>query len=236
MKIIITMIIIIISLLFIAADVIISIKIKAKQRNLNQLNDNLNHLNDKINSTNKHLSDLQAKENDLNGILDVISATIKEAQIKIPSALQELHAAQDSLVIVQAQLKEGRQETASYEHLKGRLRELEDRVAAAQEEVSRLNTDEGAKKEILTALQSEENQLLAKIGNLKTEIDEQNTQLDQLKESYRQAIGLVGKVGEEGVRRIESFHLTSAQEKMLALLDEVVGLYPELREALMTVA
>lgn len=165
------MIIIIISLLFIAADVIISIKIKAKQRNLNQLNDNLNHLNDKVNSTNKHLSDLQAKENDLNGILDVISATIKEAQIKTPSALQELHAAQNDLVIVQAQLKEGRQETASYEHLKGRLRELEDRVAAAQEEVSRLNTDEGAKKEILTALQREENQLLAKVGDLKTEVD-----------------------------------------------------------------
>lgn len=56
-----------------------------------------------------------------------------------------------------------------------------------------------------------------------------------MKESYRQAIGLVGEGGETH-RIVETFHLTSAQEKLLALLDEVVGLYPELREALMTVA
>lgn len=59
-------------------------------------------------------------------------------------------------------------------------------------------------------------------------------ELDHLKESYRQAIGLVGSEG--SVRHVETFHLTSAQEKLLGLLDEVVGLYPELREALMTVA
>ena len=59
-------------------------------------------------------------------------------------------------------------------------------------------------------------------------------ELDHVRESYRQAIGLVG--GEGSVRHVEIFHLTSAQEKLLGLLDEVVGLYPELREALMTVA
>ena len=61
-------------------------------------------------------------------------------------------------------------------------------------------------------------------------------ELDHLKESYRQAIGLVG--GDAGsVRRVvETFRLTGSQEKLLGLLDEVVGLYPELREALMTVA
>ena len=61
-------------------------------------------------------------------------------------------------------------------------------------------------------------------------------ELDHVKESYRQAIGLVGGEGEGSVRHVETFHLTSAQEKLLGLLDEVVGLYPELREALMTVA
>ena len=60
--------------------------------------------------------------------------------------------------------------------------------------------------------------------------------MNHLKESYRQAIGLIGG-GEGGeVRRVETFHLTGSQEKLLALLDEVVELYPELREALMTVA
>ena len=59
-------------------------------------------------------------------------------------------------------------------------------------------------------------------------------ELDHLKESYRQAIGLVG--GEGFVRHVETFRLTGSQEKLLGLLDEVVGLYPELREALMTVA
>ena len=60
-------------------------------------------------------------------------------------------------------------------------------------------------------------------------------ELDHVKESYRQAIGLID--GADGsVRHVETFHLTSAQEKLLGLLDEVVGLYPELREALMTVA
>lgn len=45
-------------------------------------------------------------------------------------------------------------------------------------------------------------------------------------------------IGGEGgeVRRVETFHLTGSQEKLLGLLDEVVELYPELKEALMTVA
>ena len=58
--------------------------------------------------------------------------------------------------------------------------------------------------------------------------------MDHVKESYRQAIGLVGEGSE--TRPVETFRLTGSQEKLLGLLDEVVGLYPELREALMTVA
>lgn len=58
-----------------------------------------------------------------------------------------------------------------------------------------------------------------------------------MKESYRQAIGLIGSgEGEGSVRHVETFHLTGSQEKLLGLLDEVVEMYPELREALMTVA
>ena len=59
--------------------------------------------------------------------------------------------------------------------------------------------------------------------------------MDHLKESYRQAIGLIGGEGGE-VRRVETFHLTGSQEKLLSSLDEIAELYPEFREALMTVA
>ena len=45
--------------------------------------------------------------------------------------------------------------------------------------------------------------------------------MDHVRESYRQAIGLVG--GEGSVRHVETFRLTGSQEKLLALLDEVVG-------------
>ena len=218
----------------ITAGVVIGIKVK------NRLKD-LAKLNNQINTTNEHLSNLQIKENDLNSILNVIGTTIKEAQIQAAAcaaekdaAIQELHEAQSALVAVQAQLREGRQETANYEHLKGRLRELEDRVVAAQERVQKLTADEASKKEILTAMKNEESQLSKMISGLKTEVNVWKVELDHLKESYRQAIGLVG--GEGSVRHVETFHLTSAQEKLLALLDEVVGLYPELREALMTVA
>lgn len=232
------MIIIIIEILLlvviIAAGVVIGIKVK------NRLKD-LTKLNNQINTTNEHLSNLQIKENDLNSILNVIGTTIKEAQIQAAActaekdaAIQELHEAQSALVAVQAQLKEGRQETANYEHLKGRLRELEDRVAAAQERVQKLTVDEASKKEILTAMKNEESQLSKMISGLKTEVNVWKVELDHVRESYRQAIGLVG--GEGSVRHVETFRLTGSQEKLLALLDEVVGLYPELREALMTVA
>lgn len=234
-----TIIIIIEILLLVAiitAGVVIGIKVK------NRLKD-LTKLNNQINATNEHLSNLQIKENDLNSILNVIGTTIKEAQIQAAActaekdaAIQELHEAQSALVAVQAQLKEGRQETANYEHLKGRLRELEDRVAAAQERVQKLTVDEASKKEILTAMKNEESQLSTMISGLKTEVSVWKVELDHLKESYRQAIGLIGS-GEGSVRRVvETFRLTGSQEKLLALLDEVVGLYPELREALMTVA
>ena len=219
----------------IAAGVMIGRKVK------NQL-ENLTKLNSQINTAKDHLSNLKTKENDLNSILSVIGTTIKEAQIQAAActaekdaAIQELHEAQSALMAVQAQLREGRQETANYEHLKGRLRELEDRVAAAQERVQKLTVDEASKKEILTAMKSEESQLSTMISGLKTEVSVWKVELDHVKESYRQAIGLVG--GADGsVRHFETFHLTSAQEKLLGLLDEVVGLYPELREALMTVA
>lgn len=233
------MIIIIIEILLlvaiITAGVVIGIKVK------NRLKD-LTKLNNQINTTNEHLSNLQIKENDLNSILNVIGTTIKEAQIQAAScaaekdaAIQELHEAQSALVAVQAQLKEGRQETANYEHLKGRLRELEERVVAAQERVQKLTVDEASKKEILTAMKNEESQLSKMISGLKTEVSVWKVELDHVRESYRQAIGLVD--GEGSVRRVvETFRLTGSQEKLLALLDEVVGLYPELREALMTVA
>lgn len=218
----------------ITAGVVIGIKVK------NRLKD-LTKLNNQINTTNEHLSNLQAKENDLNSILNVIGTTIKEAQIQAAActaekdaAIQELHEAQSALAAVQAQLREGRQETANYEHLKGRLRELEDRVAAAQERVQKLTADEASKKEILTAMKNEESQLSTMISGLKTEVGVWRMELDHVKESYRQAIGLVGEGGE--TRRVETFRLTGSQEKLLGLLDEVVGLYPELREALMTVA
>lgn len=225
---------IILLIIIIAAGVLIGRKVK------NGL-ENLTKLNNQINTANDHLSNLKTKENDLNSILNVIGTTIKEAQIQAAActaekdaAIQELHEAQSALVAVQAQLKEGRQETANYEHLKGRLRELEDRVAAAQERVQKLTVDEASKKEILTAMKNEESQLSTMISGLKTEVDVWKVELDHVKESYRQAIGLVGGAG--SVHHIETFHLTSAQEKLLGLLDEVVGLYPELREALMTVA
>ena len=221
-------------IIIITAGVVIGIKVK------NRLKD-LTKLNNQINTTNEHLSNLQIKENDLNSILSVIGTTIKEAQIQAAActaekdaAIQELHEAQSALAAVQAQLREGRQETANYEHLKGRLRELEDRVAAAQERVQKLTADEASKKEILTAMKSEESQLSKMISGLKTEVSVWKVELDHVRESYRQAIGLVG--GEGSVRRVETFRLTGSQEKLLGLLDEVVGLYPELREALMTVA
>lgn len=233
------MVIIIIEVLLlviiITAGVVIGIKVK------NRLKD-LTKLNNQINTTNEHLSNLQTKENDLNSILNVIGTTIKEAQIQAAActaekdtAIQELHEAQSALVAVQAQLREGRQETANYEHLKGRLRELEDRVVAAQERVQKLTVDEASKKEILTAMKNEESQLSKMISGLKTEVDVWKVELDHVRESYRQAIGLVGE-GEGSVRHVETFQLTGSQEKLLGLLDEVVGLYPELREALMTVA
>ena len=233
------MIIIIIEVLLLAtiitAGVVIGIKVKKRLKDLTKLNN-------QINTTNEHLSNLQTKENDLNSILNVIGTTIKEAQIQAAActaekdaAIQELHEAQSALVAVQAQLKEGRQETANYEHLKGRLRELEDRVAAAQERVQKLTADEASKKEILTAMKNEESQLSNMISGLKTEVGVWKVELDHVRESYRQAIGLVGGVA-GSVRHVETFRLTGSQEKLLALLDEVVGLYPELREALMTVA
>lgn len=218
----------------IAAGVMIGRKVKNRLEDLTQLNHQINTAND-------HLSNLKTKENDLNSILSVIGTTIKEAQIQAAAcaaekdaAIQELHEAQSALVAVQAQLREGRQETANYEHLKGRLRELEDRVVAAQERVQKLTVDEASKKEILTAMKNEESQLSTMINGLKTEVDVWKVELDHLKESYRQAIGLVG--GEGSVRHVETFRLTGSQERLLGLLDEVVGLYPELREALMTVA
>lgn len=234
-----TTIIIIIEILLlatiIAAGVLIGRKVKNKLEDLVQLNN-------QINTANNHLSNLKTKENDLNSILSVIGTTIKEAQIQAAActaekdaAIQELHEAKSALVAVQAQLKEGRQETANYEHLKGRLRELEDRVVAAQERVQKLTVDEASKKEILTAMKSEESQLSKMISGLKAEVDVWKVELDHLKESYRQAIGLVGN-GEGSVRHVETFRLTGSQERLLGLLDEVVGLYPELREALMTVA
>ena len=233
------MIIIIIEIILltiiITAGVVIGIQVKNKLKDLTKLNNQISVAND-------HLSNLQIKENDLNSILNVIGTTIKEAQIQAAActaekdaAIQELHEAQSALVAVQAQLKEGRQETANYEHLKGRLRELEDRVAAAQERVQKLTVDEASKKEILTAMKNEESQLSTMINGLKTEVDVWKVELDHVRESYRQAIGLVGG-GEGSVRRVETFRLTGSQEKLLGLLDEVVGLYPELREALMTVA
>lgn len=232
-----TIIIIEITLLtiIITAGVVIGIKVKNRLKDLTKLNNQISVAND-------HLSNLQIKENDLNSILSVIGTTIKEAQIQAAActaekdaAIKELHEAQSALVAVQAQLKEGRQETANYEHLKGRLRELEDRVAAAQERVQKLTVDEASKKEILTAMKSEESQLSTMISGLKTEVNVWKVELDHLKESYRQAIGLIGD-GAGSVRHVETFRLTGSQEKLLALLDEVVGLYPELREALMTVA
>lgn len=154
----------------IAAGVMIGRKVKNKLEDLVQLNN-------QINTANEHLSNLKVKEDDLNSILNVIGTTIKEAQIQAAActaekdaAVQELHEAQSALVAVQAQLKEGRQETANYEHLKGRLRELEDRVAAAQERVQKLTADEASKKEILTAMKSEESQLSTMISGLKTEV------------------------------------------------------------------
>lgn len=232
------MIIIIIEILLLVAIITAGVVIGRKVKN--RLKD-LTKLNNQINTTNEHLSNLKIKENDLNSILNVIGTTIKEAQIQAAActaekdaAIQELHKAQSALVAVQAQLKEGRQETANYEHLKGRLRELEDRVVAAQERVQKLTVDEASKKEILTAMKNEESQLSTMISSLKTEVDVWKVELDHLKESYRQAIGLVGEGGE--TRRIETFRLTGSQERLLGLLDEVVGLYPELREALMTVA
>ena len=154
----------------IAAGVLIGRKVK------NGLED-LTQLNKQINTANDHLSNLKTKENDLNSILNVIGTTIKEAQIQVAActaekdaAIQELHEAQRVLATVQAQLKEGRQETANYEHLKGRLRELEDRVAAAQERVQKLTVDEASKKEILTAMKNEESQLSTMISGLKTEV------------------------------------------------------------------
>ena len=169
------MIIIIIEVLLLATiittGIVIGTKVKSKLKDLTQLNH-------QINTANEHLSNLQIKENDLNSILNVIGTTIKEAQIQAAActaekdaAIQELHEAQSALVAVQAQLKEGRQETANYEHLKGRLRELEDRVAAAQERVHKLTADEASKKEILTAMKSEESQLLETINGLKTEFN-----------------------------------------------------------------
>ena len=234
-----TTIIIIIEILLLAtiitAGVVIGIKVKNKLKDRVKLNNQITVVND-------HLSNLKTKENDLNSILNVIGTTIKEAQIQAAActaekdaAIQELHEAQRVLATVQAQLKEGRQETANYEHLKGRLRELEDRVAAAQARVQKLTADEASKKEILTAMKSEESQLSTMISGLKTEVDVWKVELDHVKESYRQAIGLVGG-GENSVRHVETFRLTGSQEKLLALLDEVVGLYPELREALMTIA
>lgn len=214
----------------------IGIKVKSRLKDLTKLNN-------QIDTTNEHLSNLKVKEDNLNSILNVIGTTIKEAQIQAAScaaekdaAIKELHEAQRVLATVQAQLKEGRQETANYEHLKGRLRELEDRVAAAQERVQKLTVDEASKKEILTAMKSEESQLSTMISGLKTEVGVWRVELDHLKESYRQAIGLVGGAAAGSVRPVETFRLTGSQEKLLGLLDEVVGLYPELREALMTVA
>ena len=221
-------------IIIITAGVVIGIKVKNKLKDLTELNN-------QINTANEHLSNLQIKENDLNSVLNVIGTTIKDTQIQAAActaekdaAIQELHEAQRVLVAVQVQLKEGRQETANYEHLKGRLRELEDRVAAAQERVQKLTADEASKKEILTAMKNEESQLSTMISGLKTEVDVWRVELDHIRESYRQAIGLVG--GEGSMRHVETFRLTGSQEKLLALLDEVVGLYPELREALMTVA
>lgn len=154
----------------IAAGVIIGRKVKSKLEDLAQLNNQINTAND-------HLSKLKAKENDLNSILNVIGTTIKEAQIQAAAcaaekdaAIQELHEAQSALVAVQAQLREGRQETANYEHLKGRLCELEERVVAAQERVQKLTVDEASKKEILTAMKNEESQLSTMISGLKTEV------------------------------------------------------------------
>ena len=156
--------------IIITAGVVIGIKVKNRLKDLTKLNNQISVAND-------HLSNLQIKENDLNSILNVIGTTIKEAQIQAAActaekdaAIQELHEAQSALVAVQAQLREGRQETANYEHLKGRLRELEDRVAAAQERVQKLTVDEASKKEILTAMKNEESQLSTMISGLKTEV------------------------------------------------------------------
>ena len=168
------MVIIIIEVLLLAtiitAGIVIGIKVKNKLKDLTKLNNQITVAND-------HLSNLQIKENDLNSILNVIGTTIKGARIQAAActaekdaAIQELHEAQKVLATVQAQLKEGRQETANYEHLKGRLRELEERVVAAQERVQRLTADEASKKEILTAMKSEESQLSMMISGLKTEV------------------------------------------------------------------
>lgn len=193
---------------------------------------------------NRHLQELKDKQEILQTSLhDELEPKLKEAQIQLASRSaekEELCRTIDEVKVrladtfkhyrtVKVELEEAQKEALQYEGLSGRCQLL-------QERMRELEADEAAKKELLTAMKNEESQSHHRLEELGQKMKDVENELSHLQESFRQALGLIGGEGEEGVRHIETFHLTRSQERMLGLLDEVVELYPELREALMTVA
>lgn len=172
---------------------------------------------------------------DLHHEIDNQSWYRQELVEEISRSTSALAAITSQYELLKKELEENQQKVAQYEGLQGRLQELEGQVGTAQKKVQELEANEASKKEILTAMENEESQWRSMVEGLKVEVNGWKVELDHLKESYRQAIGLVSE-GEGSIRHVETFHLTGSQERLLSLLDEVVGLYPELREALMTVA
>jgi len=202
----------------------------------------IKELNELFNTHSFHLQELKDKQETLQTSLhDDLEPKLKEAQIQLASRSAEkedLCRIIDEVKVrladtfkhyraIKVELEEAQKEALQYEGLSGRFQLL-------QERMRELEADEAAKKEILTAMKNEENQGHHRLEELGQKIKEVENELLHLQESFRQAIGLIE--GDEGVHHVETFHLTGSQEKMLGLLDEVVELYPELKEALMTVA
>lgn len=214
-------------------------------------------INGSIKFSTAHLQVLENQKKQLEQDMLKVSQSLRDLRCEVDNQswyrqelVEEISRSTSALAAITSQyellkreLEENQQKVAQYEGLQGRLQELEGQVNTAQKKVQELEANEASKKEILTAMQSEESQLTSQLNDLRRKKDEVWDQLYHLQESHRQAIGLIGTADGNGEGIDPSmthpkgyFKLSDAQKRLLKLLDEVVELYPELREALMTVA
>lgn len=155
-----------------------------------------------------------------------LTGQFQDTQIKMGALEEKGRLVRANLDALSGELKAKEERAAA-------LHQLEGRWATLNEEVQVLEGQKGALKEFLAAAEESKRSVKEEEMALRGKVEELTRALEEMMATQREA--LLRSAEGEGIDG-EVIVLSAAEERLVSLLEEVANGWPELREALATVA